>query len=230
MHILGMDYNIAEVTEELAEHWNETMENELESAKVSTDLVKVPEAFKKDTKWHPWKESVTTYLPSKIGQASLPLAYIIRKYDNPLPNVQYATTHDQLIACAILRGPEYNANNGIVFDLLQSLTLAGPAWAWINSYERVCDGRNAWKALLSYYEGASMQMRNKQQCYDAISKAVYKGYTRNFDFLIYMNDFHQAVNFCASAIDMITKNSSSQRQIPNMNTVNGRSNRGHVSG
>jgi hypothetical protein len=48
-----MDYNIAEVTEELAEHWNETMKNELESAKVSTDLVTVPEAFKKDTKWRP---------------------------------------------------------------------------------------------------------------------------------------------------------------------------------
>jgi len=61
MHILGMNYNIADVTEELAEHWNETMKNELESAKVSTDIIKVPEAFKKDTKWHPFKESVTTF-------------------------------------------------------------------------------------------------------------------------------------------------------------------------
>jgi len=130
-----------------------------------------------------------------------------------------------------------------------------------------------------HYEGDSMQTRNKQQCYDAIFKAVYKGYSRNFDFTtyvtihqqvhqdltrlgepvpenkkvhdflngivdpqctniklsvisnpIYMNDFHQAANFCASAIDMVTKNSSSQRQISNMNTVNGRSNRGRASG
>jgi hypothetical protein len=48
----------------------------------------------------------------------------------------------------ILTGSEYNINNGIVFDVLQSLTLAGLAWAWINNCERVRDGRNAWKALI----------------------------------------------------------------------------------
>lgn len=167
----------------------------------------------------------------------------------------------------ILTGPEYNINNGIVFDLLQSL--AGPAWAWINNYERVRDGRNAWKALMAYYEGDSMQTRSKQQCYEEISQAVYKGYSRNFnfssyvtihqqahqdlmrmgepvpenkkvrDFLdgitnsqcvnikfsvisnpIYMNDFLQMVNFCASTIDLTSKNTSDQWQISEFNCGN----------
>jgi hypothetical protein len=52
-------------------------------------------------------------------------------------------THDQLVVCTILQGPEYKVNNDIIFHLLQSLMLAGPAWVWINNYERVMDGRNA---------------------------------------------------------------------------------------
>jgi hypothetical protein len=74
----------------------------------------------------------------------------------------------------------------MVFDLLQSLTLAGPAWAWINNFERVRDRQSTWKALIAYYEGDSMQTRTKQQCCEAISKAVYKGHSRNFDFTAYV--------------------------------------------
>jgi hypothetical protein len=39
-----------------------------------TELLKIPEAIKKDYKWHTRKESVVTYLHSKMGQALLPLA------------------------------------------------------------------------------------------------------------------------------------------------------------
>jgi hypothetical protein len=192
MHILGNEYTVDQIMEQLAETWNETMRTEQEATKVSVEIIKTPEAFKKDTKWRPWKESVVTYLHSKKGHASLPLAYIIREFDDPLPNVPHATTHDQLVASVILRGPEYNANNRIVFDLLQSLTLSGQAWSWINNFEKVRDGQGAWKALLRYYEGDSMQTRSKQECYDAIAKAVYKGNTRTFDFNTYVTIHQQA--------------------------------------
>jgi uncharacterized protein HemY len=62
----------------------------------------------------------------------------------------------------------------IIFDLLQSLMQVSPAWVWISNYKRVRDRRNAWKALNVYNEGDSMQTRSKQQCYEAIAKAVYK--------------------------------------------------------
>jgi hypothetical protein len=58
-------------------------------------------------------ERIGCHIPTfQTGQASLPLAYIVREYNLPLPNVQYAMTHVQLVACAILQGPEYNVNNG----------------------------------------------------------------------------------------------------------------------
>jgi hypothetical protein len=104
----------------------------------------------------------------------------------------YATTHELLVNRAILYGPEYNTNNGTVFDLLQSLTLNGPAWSWISGFQPAPDGRNAWKALVTYYEGDAMQTRSKQQCYDAIAKANYQGARRNFDFSSYVAIHQQA--------------------------------------
>jgi hypothetical protein len=73
-------------------------------------------------------------LNSKQGQASIPLAYIVREKDIPDHDAVYQMVHDQLVNKAILYGTEYNHNNGVVFDLLQSLTLNGPAWSWISGF------------------------------------------------------------------------------------------------
>jgi hypothetical protein len=271
MYILGAPSDVGLINEALAEAWHEMRKAEAEAAEAPDDLVKKPEAFKKDTKWRPWRESVQTYLHSKLGQASIPLAYVIRDLDVPPPNVIYNTVHEQLVNRAIHHGPEFNTNNGIVFDLLQSLTLNGSAWSWISNFQRSHDGRGAWKALIMYYEGDTMQMRSKQQCYDAIAKASYQGARRNFDFSSYvaihqqahqdlerlgepipenkkvrdflhgitdsqcsniklnvlsnpmfMNSFSQTINYIATAIDMIGKNSSiTSRKISDMNSNQG---------
>jgi hypothetical protein len=131
MHIIGSPYNIDDVNEPLAEMWGESMKIEQEASVAPSDLIKAPEPFKKNTKWRTWKESLLTYLNSKQGQSSVPLAYIVRERDIPERDAVYKTVHDQLMNKAILYGAEYNRNNGIVFDLLQSLTLNGPAWSWI---------------------------------------------------------------------------------------------------
>jgi hypothetical protein len=81
MHILGIAYETDQVTEALAMSWNQARKTEQEAAKTANnlDMIKQPKAFKKDTKWKQWKEAFVTYLHSKIGQANLPLAYIVRK-------------------------------------------------------------------------------------------------------------------------------------------------------
>jgi len=277
MYIIGSPYDINDVNEPLAEMWVESIKAEKEAATVAGDMVKLPEAFKKDTKWRQWKESLTTYIHSKIGQAGIPLAYIIRENDLPTPGEACATVHDQLVHSAILHGAEYNMNNGVVYDLLQSLTLNGPAWSWVNAYQRNHDGRGAWRSLIAYYEGDTMQARSKQECYDVIAKASYQGHKRNFDFgsyvailqqahqdlvclvepipenkkvrdflhgisdpqcnsiklnvlsnPIYMNNFAQAINYMASAIDMISKNSlGGTGQISDVNSHHGNQGRGN---
>lgn len=150
MYILGQDFDETLIDLQMARAWTTVMREENDASNLTTDVVKTPDPFKKDTKWKTWKESVTTYLHSKIGQAHLPLAYIIRPNDVPTPGLRYATTHDQLVDMAVLAGPEYSRNNGIVFDLIQSLTINGPAWPWIQNFQTTRDGRKAWKALSNY--------------------------------------------------------------------------------
>jgi hypothetical protein len=147
MYILGQDFDETLIDKEMARAWTTVMRDENEASDLSTDIVKAPDPFKKDTKWKTWKESMNNYLHSKIGQANLPLAYIIRPNDVPTPGPIYATIHDELVDSAILAGPEYARNKGIVFDLIQSLTIGGPAWPWIQSYQSSRDGRRAWKAI-----------------------------------------------------------------------------------
>jgi hypothetical protein len=140
MYILRIEHDETLIDLNMARQWTTIMREEGEASRLTTDVVKIPESFEKDTKWKTWKESVSNYLHSKIGQANIPLAYIIRSKDVPTPGLVYATSHDQLVECAILAGPEYNRNNGIVFDLIQSLTINGPAWPWIQSFQSTRDG------------------------------------------------------------------------------------------
>lgn len=79
-----------------------------------------------------------------------------------------------------------------MYDLLQSLTLNGPAWSLVNSFQQTHDGRGAWQSLLSYYEGDAMLTHLKQECCEAISKASYHGTKRNFDFGSYVAIHQQA--------------------------------------
>jgi hypothetical protein len=194
-YILGRDYDATSITRQLAMDWIRHMKDEKEDkdvTKVTADLIKAPEVFKKDTKWCSWKESVQTYLNAQLGQVQIPLAYIIHENDEPIQDVAFTTVHEELVQGVVLIGAEFNSNNGKVYDFLQSLTLNGPAWPWINVYQRARDGRGAWKALIAYYEGDAMKTRTKQECYQAIAKANYQGQRRNYDFSTYVATHQQA--------------------------------------
>jgi hypothetical protein len=151
-----------------------------------------------------------------------------------------------LVDCAILAGPEYARNNGIVFNLIQSLTINGPAWPWIQSYQSSRDGRRAWKALVDTVHQLAHQ--DLQRLGEPIPEN-----RKVRDFLMgivdpqcatitlnvlsnetYMNSFSKAVNYITSAIDLIARNSTSMsRQVSEYNTSatpSGRSGRGRGRG
>jgi hypothetical protein len=114
MYILGRPYNADIITAELAAEWDEKRRIETEAPKAS-DIMKAPEVFKKETNWKSWKESLHAYLNSQIGQASILLSYIIRNDDLPVEGQVYATTHKELVTCAILFGPEFNTVQYMTF-------------------------------------------------------------------------------------------------------------------
>jgi hypothetical protein len=96
--------------------WIHHMKDEREEKEVTkntADLIKVQETFKKDTKWHLWKESIQTYLNALLGQAQIPLAYIIHDNDEPTLGLEYTAVHEELVQGVVLLGAEFNANNGM---------------------------------------------------------------------------------------------------------------------
>jgi hypothetical protein len=64
---------------------------------------------------------------SKTGWDYITLAYAI-------------PTNDEAVSSVIIRGAEYNTNSGIVYNLLQSLTLNLPILLWVNAFHS-----NRWK-------------------------------------------------------------------------------------
>jgi hypothetical protein len=62
MYILGIPYELNQVTKELPTVWNRACKSEIEAVKAmnNLDIVKQPEHFKKETKWKQWKEGLLT--------------------------------------------------------------------------------------------------------------------------------------------------------------------------
>jgi hypothetical protein len=140
-----------------------------EGAEKETEVeVKAPDKFTASSKWFVFKEGFETYLTSQHGRGNIPLSYVIRPLDVFDPNEIFETDHERIIKSVPLIGPDYVEDNGMVYDLLKGLMLAGPAWPWMQQYDRKRDGRGAWKALMAHYEGSSAINRNKEAAYSSI--------------------------------------------------------------
>ena len=177
---LGLSIDPEEFTLAVAAEWYAKMKAETDES--SLEIVVAPEKFKKDTKWREFRDSFITYLQGKKGRDGMPLAYVIRDHDEPRPEVAYPDEHARTIGILPLTGPAFVLDNGVVFDCLKSYILAGPAWTWIQQFDRSRNGRAAWKALIEHYEGPSTQNRIKNAAYASISKARYDGERKNFTF------------------------------------------------
>jgi hypothetical protein len=149
-------------------------------------VVKPSAGFKKDTKWKSFKEGTIAYLNGIKGKYNIPLAYIIRENEVPVPNQAYQSEHHRLIEVTPLMGIEFEEDNGCVFDQLKSWTINGPAWTWMRAYNSIRDRRRAWLALVNHFEGDAQRDRVKDQAYAAIAAAKYYGKKKYFTFEMYI--------------------------------------------
>jgi len=104
----------------------------------------------------------------------------------------FPTETDEKIGRAILTGPLYASDNADMYDLIKSLSGNGPLWFFIQPFERQRNGRGAWQALVNYFEGDTMKTRLKQAAYKSITKVIYQGTRRNFEFSTYVTIYQRA--------------------------------------
>jgi hypothetical protein len=108
-------------------------------------VIKPPAEFKAGSKWKPFKEGANAYFNCIKG--------IIRDQEVPNLNQAYQSKHHCLIAITPLQGIKFEDDNGKVFDALKSWTLNGSVWTWMHAWNNTRNGRNAWLALVSHFEG-----------------------------------------------------------------------------
>ena len=188
---LGLSYEADLFNLADAEYWMQKMRDNEDEDDAAKDMTKMPEPFKKDTDWLTWSENLITYLRSQKGvNNAAPLAYVLRDQAIPSPDMYFPTDIDEKIGRTILAGPQFNTDNAKVYDVLKSLSSNGPLQPFIRPFERARNGREAWKALVQFYEGDSMKSRLKSSAYKMIQRANYQGPRRNFEFSTYIS-IHQ---------------------------------------
>ena len=145
--------------------------------------VKLPDKFKITSKWVVFSETVDTYLNRLRGQGRIPLNYVIRTIEDPVPGTLYETEQEMLIATAPLLGDQFDLDNERVYGIIKQLILEGPAWAYItNNVDKSKNGRAAWLALRGHYEGESFLNKQKEDTYKVLEGAHYKGERATFTF------------------------------------------------
>jgi len=152
-------------------------------------IVKAPAEYKTGTKWKAFK-GVIAYLNGIKSNHNIPLSYVIRENAVPQVNQAFQSDHQKMIAITPLVGPEYEEDNGKVFDLLKSWTINGPAWTWMRAFNPTWVGRQAWLALVGHFEGDAQRDRVKDAAYVAIAAARYYGDKKKFTFKTYVT-IHQ---------------------------------------
>jgi hypothetical protein len=128
---LGLPYDAETFTRPDAIYWMKMREQE-EAYDATKDLIKAPEIFKKEMDWHPWSETLLTYLRSqKWVNNTAPLAYVIREHNMPTPNMIFTNDADEKIGRTMLAGLQYAIDNATIYDLLKSLAGSGPLQPFI---------------------------------------------------------------------------------------------------
>jgi hypothetical protein len=145
--------------------------------------VKLPDKFKITSKWIVFSEAVDTYLNRLRGQGRIPLNYVTRSIENPEPGTIYQTEQEMMIATTPLTGDQYDLDNERVYGIIKQLILEGPAWSYVTDViDRARNGRAAWLALRSHYEGESFLNKQKEETYKMIENVHYKGERTTFTF------------------------------------------------
>ena len=93
-------------------------------------------------------------------------------------------------AITVLRGDHYTQDNLTMYTLLKECIMDCPAWTFIRRFEKNKDGRGAFKALKTQYEGSSSILMRKNATYSSLSTCIFEGSTRHYSFQNYVT-LHQ---------------------------------------
>jgi hypothetical protein len=130
-------------------------------------------------------EDIDNYLLRKLGASGLPLAYIVREsvaLPADDPGYGLPSTSEEMVTRGPHTGAFYEIDNKEVWQVVRHVTHGGPGWSWVQSYQRMCNGRQAYLAIKTHYLGESYSSRVRAAADSIIDSAYYDGKSRSFTF------------------------------------------------
>ena len=87
-----------------------------------------PDAMKDPKHWRRFDGKFVEYLQKHLGEQGIPLTYLIRDLETPIPAAVYLSIENERLHTVPLVGEDYNEENALIMGLLKELLIDGPAW------------------------------------------------------------------------------------------------------
>ena len=137
-----------------------------------------PVVFGKDVKWVDWAPSFLNYLRTIPGRDGVPLKYICRKSDTPIPtpNPDFL---DDYVAMAPLTGEAFTIDAAEVYTLIVKFIAGNElAESKILQHAATSNGREAFESLVAHYEGVGLHSVDIIKADETLQSLFYSGEKR----------------------------------------------------
>lgn len=144
----------------------------------------------------------------------MPLSYVVRA-DVPLPDVAddpgfgLPSFALEMIRRAPHTGTFFQRDSVAVWNVIRHVTHEGPAWSWVQSFLRTCDGRAAYFAMKQHYLGESFTARLRANADRLLDTTFYDGRSRAFTF----ERFFETLQMAFTDIESTCEEISEQRKV-----------------
>ena len=156
-----------------------------------------------------------TYLRDLHGVADIALSYIIRKdkeVPNPLPalsatqpwGVGFTSIMGEQSRCLEHTGPDYNADNARVYNILIKALSGTPAMTSITIFQRKRDGCGVYKDLVSHNMGSAKREKIVEITEDVLSKQTWNVKNSRYSLKIHIHRHCEEYNDLERAFRQIT--------------------------
>lgn len=133
-----------------------------------------PGKFKDERKWPEWEPAFANYLSTIPGVNGIPLSYVIRETEEPDRAIENLSFNERAIACAPMKGPNFQANARKAHQLLKSFLQSESAEQWIKKVAPKQSGRDDMIMLPAHYSGKGTTTRRITQAEGYRDNLYYK--------------------------------------------------------
>ena len=153
-----------------------------------------PGPLKTERDWVNWESKFVNYCSTLSGVDGVPLSYVIRENDNPLPDGEvYASFLDETIYCAPLNGSYFDADKQVVHQALISFTAGQQSEDWLKSVARYKNGRRSMQALRNHFSGEGNATRRIAEA-DRMKKSLHYKNEKSLSFETFLTRCQKMFN------------------------------------